>query len=182
MITMYLSIMEQISVKRIGNEIKGFKDENNDNKFIKALPSQEDMKIWYFLVIGCENSEFEDGFYLGKLLLPEKYPWKPLDIEMITESGRFRTGKKLCLSNTGYHPDDWKITWNIKNSLIGLQSIMLDPVEENQVNHIETSIEYKKKCARESIDYNKTYYPEVWKLFEDFANRYIKDKESATKA
>ena len=42
------------------------------------------------MIIGPDDTPYEGGFYLGKLIFPNDYPWKPPGIMMITENGRFR--------------------------------------------------------------------------------------------
>lgn len=61
----------------------------------------------HFTVRGPLNSVYEGGLYHGKLLLPKEYPFKAPDVIMITPSGRFEVGKKLCFSFTSYHPESW---------------------------------------------------------------------------
>ena len=79
--------------------------------------------------------------YHGRILLPSQYPFKPPDIILLTvtpticvclwlfvhaialawialqPSGRFQTGKKICLSITGYHPKNWQPNWSSNTSI-----------------------------------------------------------------
>ena len=35
------------------------------------------------------------------------YPFKPPSLLMVTPSGRFETGVRLCLSMSDFHPETW---------------------------------------------------------------------------
>lgn len=44
---------------------------------------------WHYCIFGLDNSSpYEGGYYHGKLIFPEQYPFKPPGIMMITPSGR----------------------------------------------------------------------------------------------
>ena len=55
---------------------------------IKAHPSTDDITKWYFVIVGEKNTEYEGGVYMGKVLFPYNYPFKPPKILFITPSGR----------------------------------------------------------------------------------------------
>ena len=67
------------------------------------------------------NDPYEGGVYMGKILFPSDYPFKPPDIIFITPNGRFATNKKICLSFTSYHPESWG-SWSIEGMMMGLIS------------------------------------------------------------
>ena len=54
---------------------------------------------------------------------------------MLTPSGRFNVGTKICLTNSSYHKGDWSSTWNILSILIAFNSIWLDD-NEHGISHI----------------------------------------------
>ena len=88
---------------------------------------------WHFLIEGPSDSPYAGGWYLGKLRcapqppggpavapglraglgtasrrrFPPEYPFKPPGILMLTPSGRFETGTRLCLSMSDFHPETW---------------------------------------------------------------------------
>lgn len=96
--------MEKLGVKRLMKEAKLMK-ETCDFKNYFALPSPDNLYKWYFLIYNMEDYEF--GYYMGVILIPNDYPMKPVDIMFITPNGRFATNKKICLSFTSYHPESW---------------------------------------------------------------------------
>ena len=62
---------------------------------------------------------------MGKLKFPLDYPWKPPAIMMVSESGRFQTNQRICLSISDYHPESWNPVWPIRSIIIGLISFMV---------------------------------------------------------
>lgn len=51
-----------------------------------ASPLEENLFEWHFTVRGPPNTEFQDGYYHGRILLPSQYPMKPPDIILLTVS------------------------------------------------------------------------------------------------
>ena len=87
-------------------------------------PDPSNLFEWYFVVFGLKDCPFEGGFYLGKLVFPREYPWKPPGIMMVTETGSFQVNAKICLSISDYHPETWNPAWPIRSIIIGLVSYM----------------------------------------------------------
>ena len=55
-----------------------------------AGPDPDNMFEWYFVVFGLKDCPYEGGYYMGQLIFPPEYPWKPPAIKMVTENGRFK--------------------------------------------------------------------------------------------
>lgn len=77
------------------------------------------------MVSGPEDSPYAGGYYLGRLVFPRDFPFKPPSIYMITPNGRFKTNTRLCLSISDYHPDTWNPAWSVSTILTGLLSFMV---------------------------------------------------------
>jgi hypothetical protein len=39
-------------------------------------------------------------------------------------NGRFETGKKICLSISGHHPESWQPSWSIRTALLAIIGFM----------------------------------------------------------
>lgn len=89
-----------------------------------ANPLEENLFEWHFTVRGPPSTEFENGYYHGRILLPSQYPMKPPDIILLTPNGRFETNKKICLSISGHHPESWQPSWSIRTALLALIAFM----------------------------------------------------------
>lgn len=75
------------------------------------LRRQSNMFDWHFTLRGPRDTEFEGGVYHGRILLPADYPFKPPNIMLLTPNGRFEVRKKICLSISAYHPEEWQPAW-----------------------------------------------------------------------
>jgi len=102
-----------------------------------AYPLEDNIFEWHFTFKGPNGSDFKNGLYHGKVILPQNYPMKAPDIIMLTPSGRFEIGRKICLSNTSYHPETWSPLWTIRMMIESLYNIM--PNNEGGIGHFFTS-------------------------------------------
>jgi len=134
--------------KRLMTELTKLR--NTPPDFFFAEPLDDNIYEWHFTVIGPENSAYEGGLYHGKVLLPEQYPIKPPDVIFMTPSGRFEIGKKLCLTNTSYHPESWSPLWTIRNMIESI--FMIFPQKDVAgIGHIRTTPDVEiRRLAEES--------------------------------
>uniref|UniRef100_A0A7S4G8F0 UBC core domain-containing protein n=1 Tax=Eutreptiella gymnastica TaxID=73025 RepID=A0A7S4G8F0_9EUGL len=114
-----------------------------------AQPLEDNVFEWLFTLRGPDETEYENGFYRGRLILQSNYPFSPPDVELLTPNGRFELNKKICLSISSYHPENWKPTWGIKTVLHALREFMSTP-GNNAIGAIEYSKERRKHLAQES--------------------------------
>lgn len=54
-----------------------------------AQPLDDNLFEWHFTLRGPLSTEFEEGIYHGRIILPSEYPMKPPDIIFITVSFLF---------------------------------------------------------------------------------------------
>ena len=119
-----------IQKKRLANEVKLLSRE--PLHYCSAYPDESNHLIWYFLLKGQKGTNYHTGQeggggeYIGKIVHSPKYPAEPPDYYMLTPSGRYNVGSKICLTNSSYHKGDWSSTWNIQSILIAFYSIWLD--------------------------------------------------------
>lgn len=163
--------------KRLLGEIKLLK--KDPHKFIDVAPDENDILKWYFLIKGPEFSDYAGGYYIGTIIHNPEYPIKAPDFMLLTPSGRFNINKKVCLSNTGYHDDEWSPMWNIHSILTGLLSIMLED-KETGVAHIFESKESRKEKAKNSMEYNQKNHMNILKRFTRFIDENGNLKENQT--
>ncbi len=43
---------------------------------------------------------------------------------MLSPSGRFEVGVKICLSMSSYHPEHWQPSWSVRSALVALIAFM----------------------------------------------------------
>lgn len=170
-------VISRITQNRIMKEIELL--QTKPNEFFDAVPEEGNIFNWYFLIRGpkeMHNQEgklvpcpYADGFYIGNLILPIEYPFKPPDFIMLTPSGRYDIGLKICLSFTGFHPDEWDSTWNIPSMLSGFISNMLADEEQGKNMKVE-SFGNRVVYAKQSHPFNLQKYEAIYKKFTRFIN------------
>eukprot|EP01088_Endostelium_zonatum_P007818 TRINITY_DN20245_c0_g1_i1.p1 TRINITY_DN20245_c0_g1~~TRINITY_DN20245_c0_g1_i1.p1 ORF type:complete len:172 (+),score=31.45 TRINITY_DN20245_c0_g1_i1:62-577(+) len=119
---------------------------------ILATPLTDNILEWHYVVLGPADTVYMGGIYHGKVIFKPDYPHSPPSLYMLTPSGRFEPGKKLCLSMSDYHPETWSPAWTISSILLGLLSFMLE--NEFTAGSIVTTDQEKKKLAEASSAFN----------------------------
>jgi ubiquitin-conjugating enzyme E2 J2 len=91
---------------------------------------------------------------------------------MLTPSGRFEPGAKICLSISDFHPESWNPLWGVSMILLGLQSFFYDTASTTGALHNVSAAE-KRRFASQSLEYNArnlTYrklFPDLIKLAKE---------------
>ena len=160
-----------ITIKRINGEIKQFikmkKEEKNlENIFI--YPNPDNILEIYFLIKGDGNSPFKGGEYICKLVHSSQYPIKAPDYYVYTPNGRFEINRKICLTNSGFHQNEWApAAWNLLTLLNGFYSIWHSDVKEDKlgIGHLNKSKNDIINYTKESINFNNSKIPELNKYF-----------------
>jgi ubiquitin-conjugating enzyme E2 J1 len=138
------------TIKRILRECKEIKQDPLTG--ILTLPLENNLFEWHFTILGVDGTEFENGRYHGKIILPSEYPFKPPDVIMLNQSGRFEIGKKICLNFSGFHPEQWQPSWTIRTMLVALRAFMATPAA-GAVGAIEVSPQQRKLYAKKSVEF-----------------------------
>ncbi|XP_071819967.1 ubiquitin-conjugating enzyme E2 J1-like isoform X1 [Apostichopus japonicus] len=133
-----------------------------------AQPLEDNLFEWHFTVRGPPDSDFDGGFYHGRIVLPPEYPMRPPSIMLLTPTGRFEVGTKICLSISGHHPETWQPSWSIRTVLLAIIGFM--PTKgEGAIGALDYTTEERKVLARKSQEWkcsicqvpNKTVLPKV---------------------
>lgn len=120
--------------------------------YVVAEPVPSNILEWHYVVRGPENTPYEGGMYLGKLVFPREFPFKPPSIYMTTPNGRFKTNTRLCLSISDFHPDTWNPAWSVSTILTGLLSFMIE--KSPTLGSIEASEFERRQLAAQSLEFN----------------------------
>ncbi|KAL6733225.1 hypothetical protein Aduo_003889 [Ancylostoma duodenale] len=129
---------------------------------IIAMPNEENILEWHYVIEGSPDTPYEGGFYYGKLVFQPDFPWKPPAICMLTPNGRFVTNTRLCLSISDYHPESWNPGWTVSAILVGLHSFMNE--ETYAAGVLNESNTVRRKYASDSKAWNLAC-PEFKKMF-----------------
>jgi len=161
------TINDKITTKRLIGELKDLN--KNRVHYYQVLQDDNDKFLFYFLLRGEEKTDYEGGYYLGKIVLPTDYPSKPGFFYMLTPNGRFVIDKKICLTNSGFHLESWNTIWSIRNMMLGFYSIF-SADDTTGIAHIKESKEFRKIKADNSVDFNLASYKDIFLKFDQFVN------------
>lgn len=125
---------------------------NDPVPYVIAEPNPSNILEWYYVVSGPDDSPYAGGYYLGRLVFPRDFPFKPPSIYMMTPNGRFKTNTRLCLSISDYHPDTWNPAWSVSTILTGLLSFMLE--NSPTMGSIEMTDYERRQLAAQSLESN----------------------------
>lgn len=68
-------------VKRLMREARELAEPTEE---FYACPLEDNLFEWHFTVRGPPSTEFEGGYYHGRILLPSQYPMQPPNIILLT--------------------------------------------------------------------------------------------------
>lgn len=149
--------MSVIFNKRIRREIEKYSKESFMFPNLKLAYDESNVMSWYGLIHGLENTIYDKGEYLFKIILNSDYPLKAIDFIFITPSGRFEINKKICTTFSQFHPNDFRAAWNILSLSQAIISLLLeDSIEYQGIGYIDVGEEKRKQLAIDSIKYNNT--------------------------
>ena len=152
---------------------------------IAEISSDYDQKIniWYdetditkvkALIIGAEDTPYEDGFFYFSIDIPTTYPFDhpSAKFETINNDIRFNPnlyeGGKVCLSIIGtWQGPKWSSIQTLHSLLLSIQSLM----NENPINN-EPGYENIRPNENKSIEYNEyirfnTYSFAIYEMLTD---------------
>jgi len=126
------------------------------------------MLEWHFILHNLpESSVYKGGVYHGRLSFPERYPFSPPSLTMLTPSGRLEINQRLCLSMTDFHPENWNPAWTVESILVGLISFMVDERDPTGLGVVAASPETRRRLAAASREFNLGN-PEFREIFPEF--------------
>ena len=154
---------------------------------IQAVPSPSNLLEWHYVLEGDKDSPYEGGYYHGKIIFPPSYPYKPPSITMLTPSGRFIPGMKICLSITDMHPESWNPLWGVGSILLAIQSFFYEnSVTTGSLRNVPEK--EKRDLAAKSLSYNiknplfRKLFPELVELVKSQTKEMIVEKNDEKQA
>lgn len=171
-------MVNEMCNRRLARELKSIQSNPMTDPNVYTTPLENNILEWHYVIEGSKDTPYEGGFYWGKLIFPKEYPLKPPSVMMLTPNGRFKTGRRLCLSMSDYHPESWNPMWSVSTIIYGLISFMVETAPT--LGSIETSSTKKKTFARHSLEFNvkneqfKKLFPDLVKKHEELLEARIR--------
>jgi ubiquitin-protein ligase len=157
---------DRLFLRRIQGDVKDL--DKNRMDFVQAIQDIDNVKLFYFMLRPLDEP-YIGGLFIGKIELPDDYPKTPGSFYMLTPNGRFDINKKICLTNSSYHKENWTPSWSIRNMIMGVASIFIAD-DTSGISHIRDTKENRKKMAAESIQFNLTNYHDIFVRFNFYVN------------
>jgi len=165
--------MSFLRMKRLQAELKLMNKDPLDT--VKVTIKNDNVDSWYVKIYNLPDEEYKNGEYILEIIIPSDYPQRAPDFMMLTPSGRFDINRKLCFSNSGYHPESWSPIWNMKTIIVGFVSFFLEKSSVG-IGHITCTSEQRIAYAQSSIEYNKNKFPNI--VFEEIVKEEVKPSTS----
>ena len=155
-----------MSFKRLNSEYQSMiKD---PNYFFSCVPTQDNILIWNFSMIGPPDSLYEYGVFNGRIEFSQMYPHKPPSIifNNIIHPNIYIDGK-VCISilhegvdESGYETasDRWNPSHNINTIMMSILSLLLCPNFDSPAN-----IDAKNLWQNNKKEYKKIIYDMIKK-------------------
>lgn len=155
-----------IALKRIMNDIKDLSRDPLDKEGIFHHYDERNVMNAKIMMIGPEDTPYENGFYFFNFTFPDDYPFNPPKVKYETRDGNIRfnpnlyTCGKVCLSliNTWDGPK-WTACQTIRSILISLRGLVLG------VKHpLQNEPGYEKVTDTRSTNYNDVIHHENFRV------------------
>ncbi|KAL4400140.1 Ubiquitin-conjugating enzyme E2 1 [Malassezia pachydermatis] len=149
--------MEGARLKRIMREISACEKDPDDEITVKMVDESPFHLIGTFP--GPENSPFEKGLFKVDIVVPEGYPFHPLQMRFLTRVYHPNVSSQsgaICLDIL---KDQWSPVYTLKTTLMSLRSLLCSP-EPNDPQDAEVAKHYTSNLD----SYNKTaeYWTKVY--------------------
>ncbi|GLD92642.1 hypothetical protein PINS_up001221 [Pythium insidiosum] len=168
------SVVRNTAIKRIQGDVREMMKDPSDQYY--AAPLDDNIFDWHFTLRGPRDTEFEGGIYHGRILLPADYPFKPPNIMLLTPNGRFEVKKKICLSISAYHPEEWQPAWGIRLILEALISFM--PTKgEGAIGALDYPPQERRRLAKLSCDFKCELCGRVADLLPELKSDQTQEKQ-----
>ena len=93
-------------------------------------------------------------------------PLSPPSVMLLTPNGRWEVGKKICLSNSNYHPELWQPAWGIRTMIEALRAHFPAP-GDGAIGALDWPSDIRKRLAKD-VDCEKSAVVVCASLREDF--------------
>ena len=161
--------MANLAVRRIAADMKNYLNSNLDECGIYCKFNEENIFNVKALIIGPEDTPYENGFHLFNIDYPKNYPLQPPKVTFISTDSRIRanpnlyTNGKVCLSILGtWSGPGWTSCLTLNTVLLSIQSLLNSNPVQNEPGYendtSERSIIYKNVVNYYNIEVSTIKY------------------------
>jgi len=113
-----------MNLRRLNNEFKEFKKHSISN--ISACPINDNLFEWEAIIIGPENTPYEQGLFKLNIYIPKDYPIKPPNVIFKTRifHPNINHNGNICLDIL---KNSWNSSLTISKILLSICSLLNDP-------------------------------------------------------
>lgn len=113
-----------MNLRRLNNEFKEFKKHTISN--ISACPIDDNLFEWEAIIIGPENTPYEQGLFKLNIYIPKDYPIKPPNVIFKTRifHPNINHNGNICLDIL---KNSWNSSLTISKILLSICSLLNDP-------------------------------------------------------
>ena len=105
-----------------------------DNNFlITAEPDDNNLLLWYAIILGPDDTIWEGGVFKLKIEFTEEYPNKPPTVKFYTKMfhPNIYNDGKICLDIL---QKEWTPVYTVVSILTSIQSLLTDPNTDSPAN------------------------------------------------
>ena len=120
-----------MNLRRLNNEFKEFKKHSISN--ISACPINDNLFEWEAIIIGPENTPYEQGLFKLNIYIPKGYPIKPPNVIFKTRifHPNINHNGNICLDIL---KDQWSPALTIQKVLLSISSLLTEPNPSDPLN------------------------------------------------
>ena len=113
-----------MNLRRLNNEFKEFK--KHTISYISACPIDDNLFEWEAIIIGPENTPYEQGLFKLNIYIPKDYPIKPPNVIFKTRifHPNINHNGNICLDIL---KNSWNSSLTISKILLSICSLLNDP-------------------------------------------------------
>ena len=113
-----------MKLKRLKSELKELNAEKS--KYFSIKPVGDSMTNWVAVIMGPENTPYENGLFHLNIILPDNYPFQPPTLTFITKifHPNINYNGEICMDLL---KESWSPVITISNLILSLISMLNDP-------------------------------------------------------
>jgi len=184
--------MSKLYQKRLYKDIEELHKNPIDNLYVWF--DESDITKMLIMIIGPENTPYENGYFILSCTITPEFPWKPPIIKYLSTNGSIRfhpflyENGKVCLSILGtWSGPQWTSAITLKSLFISIQSILNNYPLLDEPGHQADSITvcnlYNNIIKYYTYDYSIIYqlqnktYPQFYEIQKEL---FLKNYDNLT--